>query len=178
MSVVSRKIHNLAGAFDIDLMPPAPGIECRSGGANGNHTVVVTFAGPVTVNGNGAVKAQVTSGTGDVGADGIADGNAIVVNGAEVTVLLTNVATAERLSVTIFGVSDGSNNGDVVISMGVLLGDVTANGIVNSSDISAVKLQTGAETNSGNFRRDVTANGVINGSDVSLVKTSAGATLP
>ena len=119
-----------------------------------------------------------TLGIAEVGAAGIADGNDIVVNGAEVTVFLTDVANAQRLNVTIFGVSDGSNNGDVVISMGVLLGDVTANGTVNSSDISAVKLQTGMDINSSNFRRDVTANGVINGSDVSLVKNSVGATLP
>jgi len=176
--VVSRKIHNLAGAFDIDLIPPAPGIECRSGGSDGNHTIVVTFPLAVTVSGNGTVEAQVTSGTAQVGNAGVADGNAIVVNGAEVTVPLTNVANAQRLSVTIFGVSDGSRSGDVVISMGVLLGDVTANGIVNSSDISSVKLQTGLNVDSSNFRRDVTANGVINGSDVSLVKNSVGATLP
>ena len=63
-------------------MPPAPGIECRSGGANSDHTLVVTFPFPVTVNGNGAVEARVTSGTADIGAAGIADGNAIIVNGA------------------------------------------------------------------------------------------------
>ena len=68
ISVVSRKIHNLAGAFDIDLMPPAPGIECRSGGASSDHTLVVTFPVPVTVNGNGAVEARVTSGMAEVGA--------------------------------------------------------------------------------------------------------------
>ena len=78
-------------------MPPAPGIECRSGGANSDHTLVVTFPFPVTVNGNGAVEARVTSGTADIGAAGIADGNAIIVgNRAQVTVLLTNVANAQE----------------------------------------------------------------------------------
>src|SRR6185295_11744295 len=147
-------------------------------GANSDYTLVVTFPAQVTVSGNGAVQARVTSGIAEVGAAGIADGNAVVVNGTEVTVSLTDVTNAQRLNVTIFGVSDGSNNGDVVISMGVLLGDVTANGVVNSSDISAVKLQTGLNLNSSNFRCDLTANGVINGSDVSLVKSRTGSTLP
>ena len=80
-SIVSRKTHGPAGDFDVDLKAPAPGIECRSGGATGDHTVVVTFAAPVTVSGNGTAKAQVTSGTGAVGSNGVANGNAVTVAG-------------------------------------------------------------------------------------------------
>jgi hypothetical protein len=175
---VSRKTHSAAGTFDVDLKPPASGIECRTGGATGDHTIVLTFPIPVTVDGNATLKAQVMSGTGEVGAAGVADGNAVTVNGTEVTVQLTNVANAQRLNITIFGVNDGTNSGDVVIPMAVLLGDVTANGSVNSTDVSATKAQSGAVTNADNFRDDVTVSGLINSSDVSFVKSKSGTALP
>jgi hypothetical protein len=48
-AVVSRKTHGSAGDFDIDLLPPAPGIECREGQPSaGAHKIVFTFAVPVT----------------------------------------------------------------------------------------------------------------------------------
>src|SRR5256885_1670930 len=48
IGAVSRKTHGAAGDFDIDLPLSGPeGIECRSGGPNGNHTIVVTFPGPI-----------------------------------------------------------------------------------------------------------------------------------
>ena len=48
-TAVSRKIHGAGGpAFDINLpLTGAPGIECRSGGANGDYQVVFNFAGAV-----------------------------------------------------------------------------------------------------------------------------------
>ena len=90
-AIVSRKTHGAAGPFDIDLKAPAPGIECRTGGATGDHTIILTFATTITVNGNGSVKAQVTSGTGAVGSNGVANGNAVTASGTQVTVPLTNV---------------------------------------------------------------------------------------
>jgi hypothetical protein len=176
-SVVSRKTHgNGAGAFDVPLpLPPGNiGIECRTGGTTGDHSVVVTFALPVTVSGNGTVKAQVTSGMGDVGTGGVANGNAVTVSGTVVTIPLTNVANAQRLSITIFGVSDGTNSGNVVIPMGVLLGDTSANRLVNSTDISQVQAQSGKAVTDSNFRTDVTVNGLINSTDISTVQSKSG----
>jgi hypothetical protein len=178
ISVVSRKTHASAGPFDVDLIPPAAGIECRTGGATADHTVVITFGLPVTVAGNGTVKAQVTSGTGQVGSGGTANGNAVTVNGAVVTVPLTNVANAQRLTISLFGVSDGTFAGDLTVPMSVLLGDTTANGSVNSSDISQTKAQSGTTASSSNFRTDVTVNGLINSSDISTVKSKSGTALP
>jgi len=180
-SVVSRKTHgNGAGTFDVPLpLPPnGIGIECRTGGATGDHTVVATFALPVTVAGNGTVKAQVTSGTGQVGSGGTANGNAVTVNGAVVTIPLTNVANEQRLGITLYGVSDGTHNGNVVMPMAVLLGDTTGNGVVNSSDISQTQSQSGQPATSSNFREDVTVNGLINSSDISLVQSKSGTALP
>ena len=121
-SIVSRKTHGGAGPFDIDLKTPAPGIECRSGGATGDHTVIVTFATAATVSGNGSAKAQVTAGTGAVGSTGVANGNAITVAGNQVTIPLTNVANAQRLKITLYGVNDGITTANVTVPMNVLLG--------------------------------------------------------
>ena len=110
LSVVSRKVHGAAGTFDIALpLTGAPGIECRSGGSTGDYQIVITFANAVTV--NGAVQAKVTSGTGDVGTGGVPNGGAVTVNGATVTIPLTNVANAQTITLTLFDVHQGANAG-------------------------------------------------------------------
>jgi hypothetical protein len=182
-AVVSRKTHGGVDTFDVPLPVSGPvGIECRSQGTTHDHTVVVTFAVPVTVSGNGTVKAQVTSGTGQVGTNGVANGNAVTVTGTDVTVPLTNVADAQRLTITIFGVNDGLNIGDVSVPMGVLLGDVNANGVLTNADVSLVKAQvaSGGNVTASNFRNDVNANDVITNADVSVTKAqvAAGTQLP
>ncbi len=177
-SIVSRKTHGAAGPFDIDLKAPAPGIECRTGGATGDHTVVVTFAAPVTVSGNGSSKAQVLSGSGQVGAGGTANGNAVAVSGNQVTVSLTNVANAQKLNITIYGVNDGTNVGNVVFPMNVLLGDTNSSGLTNSTDVSQTKANSGTVADTSTFRTDVNVNGLVNSSDVSLVKSVSGTGLP
>jgi hypothetical protein len=176
-SIVSRKTHG-GTPFDIDLKAPAPGIECRSGGATGDHTVIVTFATPVTVSGNGNAKAQVVSGTGSVGSGGVANGNAVAVSGNQVTISLTNIANAQRLSITMYGVNDGTTVGNVTVPMNVLLGDTTGNGSVNGTDVSSTKLNSGSPVSASNFRSDVVVNGAINGTDVSAVKIASGTALP
>src|SRR5205814_1989532 len=63
LDVVSRKTHGSAGDFDIHLpLTGSPGIECRTGGANNNHTLVFTFANPLV----SVASADVTSGSGSV----------------------------------------------------------------------------------------------------------------
>ena len=167
LSAVSRKSHG-GTPYDIPLpLTGGPGVECRagSGAGGGDHQVVVSFANPVSLSG-----ASVTSGTGSVGSFSAA--------GSEVTVNLTGVANAQRVSISLSDVSDGTNMGCVSIPMGVLLGDVSGNGVVNGSDVSQVKLQSGQAISGSNFRNDVTVNGTINGSDVSAVKLKSGTGLP
>src|SRR5205085_6944842 len=49
-SVVSRKLHGLAGTFDVDLPETGKaGIECRSGGASNDYTLLFSFAHNVIV---------------------------------------------------------------------------------------------------------------------------------
>lgn len=166
VSAVSRKTHGSAGTFDINLpLIGTPGVECRTGGLSGNHQVVVTFALPVTLS-----SASVTSGTGSV-SSATASGNQVFVN-------LTGVANAQTIAITLSGVNDGTGTGNVIIPMGVLLGDTSANRSVNSSDISQTKTQSGSAAMAGNFRTDVTANGLVNSSDVATVKSKSGTAIP
>ena len=166
-SAVSRKTQG-PGTYDINLpLTGAPGIECRSGGANNDYQVVVTFPTFITFSG-----ASVTSGTGSVSSASRS------INGTQVTVNLTGVSNAQRIVVTLSGVSNGVDTGNVAIQMAILVGDTNGNGSVNSSDVSQTKLQSGQAVTVSNFREDVTANGTINASDVSSVKLKSGTALP
>jgi hypothetical protein len=52
-SAVSRKTQGNAGSFGVDLpLSGTPGIECRSGGATSDYTIVVTFLANASVNGS------------------------------------------------------------------------------------------------------------------------------
>jgi hypothetical protein len=169
VSAVSRKTHGSAGTFDVDLpLIGQPGIECRTGGPSNNHTVVITFAVPVTV-----TDATVTPGAGGTGSR-----SSFSVNNTEVTVNLTNVSNAQTLSVNLIGVSGGGNSGNVGVPMSVLAGDTTANRAVNSSDIAQTQSQSGQIVGLSNFREDVTVNGAINSSDISFVQAHSGTGLP
>jgi hypothetical protein len=165
VSVVSRKIHGTAGTFDINLpLIGTPGIECRTGGANGDHDIVICFASPVTIG-------SVTTSCGSVSGAPVFSGNCV-------TIHLTGVPNASRCTVTLNTVSDGVNIGTILIPVNFLLGDTTANESVNSSDISQTKAQSGTVASSSNFRTDVTVNGLINSSDISTVKSKSGTALP
>jgi autotransporter-associated beta strand protein len=165
---VSRKVHGAAGSFDVDLpLTGSPGIECRSGGGSGgDYQLVVTFFNPVTF-----ANAAVTAGTGFV-ASTSGNGTAIV------TVNLSGVANAQIISVALFDLNDGVNTTNLVIPMGVLIGDVNANRVVNASDVAQTKAQVGQPVTTSNFRADVNPNGIINASDVIHVKALSGTFLP
>ena len=166
VSAASRKTHGAAGTFDVDLpLGGTHGIECRSGGANGDHQVVVTFASAVTVGG-----ASISSGTGSVGS--------FTVNGSQVTVNLTGVANAQTITISLDNVSDGTNMGCAAIPMSLLLADANANGSINSADVAQTKSRVGQTVDASNFRSDVNANGGINAADVSVTKANVGAGLP
>jgi len=100
------------------------------------------------------------------------------VSGSQVTVNLTGVTNVQRITVTLHNVNDGTSTGDVPVSMGVLIGDVNGNAVVNSSDVSLTKAQAGQPVTGSNFREDVNANGTISSTDVALVKSEVGTALP
>ena len=172
-SAGSWKTHGEAGSFAIGLPLVGPvGVECRSGGANDDFKVVVTFAQPI-----GFSSAEIISGIGMVsnvtaitGTDGVA--------GTQITIDLTGVIDAQRITIALFDVDDGTKHADVGIRMGILSGDTSGNETVNSSDIILVKSQSGQAVGPENFRADVVANGVINATDVGAVKLRSGTGLP
>jgi hypothetical protein len=100
------------------------------------------------------------------------------VAGNVVTVNLTGVTNAQTIIVTLSGVNDGVNMGDVVVPMSVLQGDTSGNGTVSGTDVSETKLQSGQAVTASNFREDVVVSGGINGSDVAAVKLKSGTALP
>jgi hypothetical protein len=158
----SVKMHGAAGTFGI----PLTGVEPRSGGANGDHTFVLTFAAPVSF-----TSASVTTGMGSVVSTTGSGTNTITIN-------LTGVADAQCLKVTLVCVNNGAGSfGDVTVGMRFLLGDTTNNGAVTTSDIGDVKAQSGQPVTQTNFRTDVNANGSVTTSDIGLVKSRAGNTV-
>jgi hypothetical protein len=165
-SAFSRKMHGGAGTFDIPLpLTGNVGVECRSGGATNDYQMIVNFASTVTVE-----SVAVTSGTGTV--------DSFSVSGSQVTINLSGVTNVQRITVTLHNVNDGTSTGDVPVSMGVLVGDVNGNAVVNASDVSLTKSQVGQTVSGSNFREDVNANGTISATDVTLVKSDVGTALP
>ena len=84
----------------------------------------------------------------------------------------------QRLLINLSGVSDGTITNDFSVTMGLLLGDVTANGRVDGNDVSAVQGQVRSPLNINNFRAEVTANGKIDGNDVSTTQGQVRTFLP
>jgi trimeric autotransporter adhesin len=178
VSAVSRKVHGSSGTFDILLRgqdPPPPGnlsIECRSGGANGNYTLVFSFANPLT----SVDFATVSSGTGSApsGAIDSSDAHNYVVN-------LTGVANAQYITVSLTNVADsvGNFSSAVSASMGVLLGDVNGNGRTDNGDAIVVRNLSGTvPTDTSTARADVNCSGRIDNGDAIVIRNNSGNALP
>jgi hypothetical protein len=167
-AIVSRKTHNDAGVFDVDL---TNSIECRSGGANGDYKLVFSFANPLTT----VAGANVTFGTGSVVSAQIdpSDAHNYIVN-------LTGVANAQSITVSLTNVGDSVGNFSPAAagSMKVLIGDTNGDGFVNSADIGQTKSQSGNQVTGSDFREDVNADGFVNSADIGLVKSKSGTGLP
>jgi hypothetical protein len=166
VSTRSRKTHNGVGAFDVKL----PGVECRSGGATGDHMVIFTFTNPLSS--VGAVG--VTSGTGLVSTSGIgSDAHDYAVN-------LTGVANAQQITITLNIVTDslGNYSNAVSASMGVLFGDSNGDGTVNSGDAFQTRSRSGQPVSATNFRSDYNVDGTINSGDAFIVRSRSGQFIP
>jgi hypothetical protein len=171
VSAVSRKLHGGTATFDVDLLPPAPGIEDRVGqGANSkDHQVVITFPVPVTLTG-----ATVSS------SDNQATADAPTGNGTTmITLTLHNVSNAQRLTITLIDVSSGAGDlGNVSVAMAVLLADVNASARVDAADVSSVRQQTLQTITTSNFRNDINVSGRIDAADVSIARQQTLTSLP
>jgi len=173
LSVVSSKVHGTAGTFDINLpLTGSPGIECRSGGVTGDHTIVFSFVNPLVSVGSASMSGN---GMIDMSNTGINPSNP-----HEYIVSLTGVANAQTITVTLAGITDttGAFTSSLTAPMGVLLGDVNATRVVDGNDVSAVQSQTRQPVSGTNFRDDVNANGIIDGNDVSTTQGQTRTSLP
>jgi hypothetical protein len=171
-SVVSSKIHG-AQVFGIDLpLKDSEGLECRNGGAHGDFTIVFSSANTLTNVGN----VSLTN-----GAATLAPGTGINPNDAhQYIVQLTGVANAQELTLELDEMTDaaGNNTPSIEVPIAFLFGDTTGNGVVNASDVTQTKFQSGQPVSASNFRSDVTVNGSINASDITAVKSRSGTALP
>jgi hypothetical protein len=173
--VASRKIHGSAGSFDLDLpLTGTPGIECRSGGPNGDHTLVFTFLNTLSTVTGITATATTSSGTqtltptGNIGTDT-----------HEYIVNLTGVPNASHLNVTLNGVTDSANHvGDVSGHMDVLLGDVNSTGRTDSGDVTAVRNKTVSIPDQQTFQFDVNISGRIDSGDVTATRNATVTVLP
>ena len=164
-------MHGDLGPFDIDLpLTGTRGIECRSGGPTGDYAIVFTFTNPLT-----AVD-SVSPGCGSVNSSMIdgSDAHRYIVN-------LTGVACNEQyVTTTLTGVHDNQVNtlASAAATMGLLIGDSTADGRVDSGDVSLVRQQTLQTITASNFREDINASGRIDAGDVSIARQQALTSLP
>jgi hypothetical protein len=151
--------------FDI----PLPGIECRSSSgqrARGQYSIVFTFNHNVVSTGIASTSCGAsTSPTIDSNDPRrvIVDLRHVVCNQSDITISLTDI-------------NDDQGNSLATAStvMTLLLGDVTADGVVDNIDANQVKRVKGQVTTDGNFRADVNADGFISAADLQLVRSQFG----
>ena len=167
-SVVSRMTHG--GAVDFDVVLPQPpdarAIECRSGG---NYKLVLTFVNNLV----SVASAGITTGTGSILNSGLGP------NTNQYTVNLTGVTDIQTLTVTLTSAIDSTGaNGNIVVSLPVLVGDVNGSARVDSGDVSLVRQQALATVTIDNFRNDLNASNRIDSGDVSIARQNALHSLP
>jgi len=172
VGAVSRKTHGTT-PFDVNLpLTGTPGIECRSGGASGNYTIVFKFAIPLSSVSN----ASVTAGIGSVNSRMIDPSNA-----RQYIVNLTGVTNTQNITVALTSVIDvaGNTSSSVSATMGVLVGDVNATRRVDGNDVAAVQSHTRQPVDSNAMARfDVNVTGSIDGDDVALTQSYTRTSLP
>jgi hypothetical protein len=164
----SQKKHRSAGGFDVDLpLSGDVGIENRAGA----RTTRVVF----TFNNNVVAVDGVTSTCGQVGDITVdpADSHNVFVK------LNDLLCDQSRVTLSLTGVTDDQGNrlDSASITLGILLGDVNGDGLVNNDDIAATKAVVGEKTNSANFRADVNTDGIIDHNDVRKVTSYRGHSL-
>jgi len=167
-SAASRKTHGHIGTFDLDLpLSGEMGIESR---ANGKSEIVFKFNNNITAVGG----ATATCGKlGKIAVDP-ADSHNVLVRLNEI------VCDEAEVTVTVNAIADdqGHTLDSAVVTFGVLFGDVTADRVVDKTDIAAARAVGGQRADSSNFRADINADGGINWRDLDEVKDHQGDALP
>jgi uncharacterized repeat protein (TIGR01451 family) len=165
LGVVSRRHHQEAGTFDIDLPSDGSGVENRPGDGSKRQWVVFTFSGTInSVN-------SITTSCGQVQKTSL--------NGSSVSVQLLGKCNGSFVTVTLNGISGESGRLDSAsASFGVLSGDVNGDGAVDNTDVQLERTNIGPGLiDASNFRYDVTCDGYINHGDTTVTKSFLGTSL-
>jgi Galactose oxidase, central domain/Dockerin type I domain/Kelch motif len=155
-------------AIDLPLSGPS-GVEDRSGGPNKKFYVAMTFNNNITSVGS----ATTTCG-------GVSTWS---ISGSTVTFNLVGVAhgcNESDITITANDVMDDMGNTltSASVAMGLLLGDVNGDRVVDGFDRRIVRSYLGQHTDGTNYRSDVSNDGFINHSDKQLVEQQQGTSLP
>lgn len=173
VAAASRKTHGTSGTWDVNLPfgGSSVGIEPRTGGGSGNHTVVFTFDGASASNPLTSGQVAISSGVGSI-VNTQFIGNELIVN-------LTGVSNQQTIALVLSNIT--AQNGLAVLSaqssVGFLFGDINYNRIVNVADIAQAKASSGF-FGLGSFRTDVNVNGMVNVADIAQTKVNSTASLP
>jgi hypothetical protein len=114
---------------------------------------------------------------GSVAVQGSGNVNRYTASGSEIAVDIGGTANGETMTINLENVSNGSGAGNVTLRVGTLLGDVNGSGVVNASDVSQTKAQSGQPLSASNFRTDVNASGAMNATDIGMVRAHSGMTV-
>jgi len=144
-------------------------VEDRSGKPNKKFTITMTFGNDVASVGSASSTCGSVSG--------------ISIDGNTVTLRLVNVAhgcNGSDITITANDIvdTDGNSLSSASVDMGLLLGDVNGDRVVDRNDVNLVQQFTHQKINSHNFRADVSNDGFINRSDKDLVRQQLGTSLP
>lgn len=158
VSAVSRKTQG-AGDFDIDLIV-AGAVESRLGGPT---QVVVTFDQPVQAVGGVASPANVSVSSGTV--------TQVTIAGPVLTVDLADADNASLFTLGFPGIQSLCAEPVTQSScFKVLVGDVDGSGVVNLSDMLAIRDMLNQMVSASNFRADVDASGKLDLADMLAVR--------
>jgi parallel beta-helix repeat protein len=172
VTAASRKTHGSAGAFDLALSldSATPTVEPRVGGPS---RLLFTLSEAVTA------------------ADGTLDSSEFTIDNAAfaaasmagdvLTLQLANAVNGTRVSVSLNGLIDAAGNaltGTRTITIRSLYGDVIPDGVVNLSDLQAVKDRQRQTASFSSFRFDVDGDGLIDLDDLQVVKNAQRTSVP
>ena len=166
VSAISSRSHGSAGTLSIDVSSPSA-VECRVGGPT---VVVVEFTKEIQAVG-GPSQDDVTLSSGAV--------DKLTIDGTTLTIEMSGVADKSTLAIGFPGIESLTGAGVTdTLSFGVLAGDVNASGLVDNSDLIAVRVLHRQEATEANCGHDVNCTGVINYTDMMVVRVRRGNQLP
>lgn len=170
INAYSRKTHAGSGPFDLPLdrnaaLTGAVTVEPR---AETTHQIVFRFNEAIN---DAGLAAATTIGGGVIG------GASPTVSGNDVVVTLTGIENSRRVTVTLTGVSSASGGANASVSVGFLMGDVSSNRALSSSDWSQIKARAGQSVNAANFSFDINLSGVVSAADIAAAKARSGSAL-